>query len=532
MAHDVAELLKSIQGRANVPTFGVATALHYIKGIAPCFEGGSLCPADVFELGSNDEWTKELKEASERLVYADPRTADPDFMQKSLREGVDISKGAVLEYDTVITSRNKDRDGDILEPKGFKLDAKMPLLWQHVQFSPIGKYVKTLDHTNDIIIARNAIADTALGRDSATLVKFGALRTSQGFKSTDYSPLTVRKNDDGSETVTGWHFKEGVIYENSLVSIPANADANVIAHYEKEFDGLCTAFSRGELKTDLVQHYAKGLYSQRRTVVAVGGVPGVVLKGMDSAQDDTKPTATKVKCPQCDLGHFNDAGDCPCGNKAAGEAGEDKPAAAAKTLTASTLDVKSLAELVARELQSGPQAADPGDSINVKALTLGEVDLSTKMIGMDHELEGSFEWTRSKLKGSAKAYLQSKGIDVDGYVSVGATFTDSAIICCEKWTGSDYETKCFRAKWKVNDAGRPVWDGEPKSVDVKPTIIEKQMSGERQSVHLTPDGIQKFLTAKAFESDEWITAIKAISQIAEIADAQQECDQLAAMVDG
>lgn len=521
----LAELLQSIQGRDTVPAFGVTVAKHYVQGIVGCLDGSGLCPKDIFKLGSNDEWTKEIADAAERLVYADPSTRDGSFLQKSIREGTDITPASVLEYDTVITSRNKDRDGDVLEPKGFRVDPSMPLLWQHVQFSPIGKMVKVLKHDDNSIVVRNAIADTPLGRDSATLVKFGALRTSQGFKPEEYEPLGFKKLKDGTEAVAGWHFKTGDIFENSLVSIPANSDARVIATYEKSmFDGLCTAFSRGALKTDLVQHYAKSLYSKRQVL---GKGADFTAKGMDSDGDeDGSDDMEKKKCPKCDTGYYNDKGECPCGNKMKGLDGSQ---------------IEQIAELVVKKMslagQGKPahtpaQPSDELDQVKKDLITLGDVDISTKMLGMDRELEGSFEWIREKLRGSAKAYLTAKGIDVDGYTTVGATFMDSAIICCEKWTGTDYDTKCYRVNWKTNDMGRPLWDGEPKPVDVKPTIVEKQLSRERETDQLTPDRIAKFIAAKSLGDEAWMKAVGEIAKIQEFAKSQATVKELAAMVSG
>jgi hypothetical protein len=123
----------------------IATADRYIKAIAGCLSGEGACPVQIFKLASGELWQKELADAAKRLTYCDEAMADSEFLAKSAREGTDISSGAVLEYDCILSSKRKDRDGDIVEQAGgLELDKNMPALWQHIQLSPIGKHVAML----------------------------------------------------------------------------------------------------------------------------------------------------------------------------------------------------------------------------------------------------------------------------------------------------------------------------------------------------------------------------------------------------
>lgn len=415
MSYTFQQLLDDVRSRQNFVGFGLSTADRYLKDISNCLTGGGHCPTKIFDLENGEVWAKALKEAADRLVYCDEKSCDPDFIQKSIRQGTDIIKGAVLEYDTVLTSRRKDRDGDVIEPAGFVLDEKMPVLWHHMQMQPIGKMISKVRHDKEIIVVKNALADTPLGRDAAALVSFGALRTSQGFKGGEFEPLEIKRNSQGQEYVAGWHFKTGTTVENSLVSVPANVDANILATYAKEFDGVCTAYSRGDLHTDAFKHWAKSLYDQRPVTVQAG--IDLTTKNADSDASG-KPADTeknmgegKEKCPKCELGHYNDQGKCPCGH-CKGE----------KSLSVEEMVAKAVDKaLAARELTKTPAATDDSKlstplELAVKSLGEGDAgELVTKMVGVDdHYLEGSYEWMRDKLTRGAKKFLEDNDVACDG----------------------------------------------------------------------------------------------------------------------
>jgi HK97 family phage major capsid protein/HK97 family phage prohead protease len=143
-------------------------------------------------------------------------------------DGARLAEGIAAEFTAVVTTNKEDRDHDILEPAGAVLDSKMPLLWQHDPSQPIGKYAETIERDSDKIIAKYQVADTPLGRDAAALLKLGVLRISHGFRPLEFEP---RKGGSG-----GYHIKRFEMVETSLVSIPANTDAQVLSLSAKSFE--------------------------------------------------------------------------------------------------------------------------------------------------------------------------------------------------------------------------------------------------------------------------------------------------------
>jgi hypothetical protein len=108
--------------------------------------------------------------------------------------------------------------------------------------------------------------------------------------------------------------------ETSLVSIPSNVDGSVLRIYEKEFDALCTAYSRNELKHDAVKHWAKAI-SDKRPVQ----VQGVTLKDEKQVNKDTGggelPKELPEKCSACGEAKLDLTGTCQaCGHVKEGKA--------------------------------------------------------------------------------------------------------------------------------------------------------------------------------------------------------------------
>ena len=538
MAHTIEDVLGSLECRSGVGRWGIGTAAQYVKSIH------DESPAsDVAKIGDETKWKSELADAAGRLTYC-----DDDMGIKSFSDGTGITNGAVLEYDCVLSSRRMDRDGDILEPKGMNIDKSMPLLWQHLQLQPIGKHVKVLSQDDSLLQCKFAIADIALGRDAATLVKFGALRKSHGFKPIpgEFEPVDFVKNaqgavvynDKGQPLVKGWHVKKSNVYEGSLVSIPANADGNVLRLYEKQFDGLATAFSRDLLEDSLVKHWAKSIYDKRP--VTVPGIDLVVKSGgrdftwnplanrwqdvetkrFISARtltenDQMATKAASMKCPHC--GTANDLSGVPdgmdlskqmcssCGKplgtkKDAGEldtkagrtisaANEKRVREAIEALSAllddaglNDTDMERAAKKIASGLTGDVVLSGGGKSLDELATkTLG--GLSIKSAWDDSygdELPGSYEAISSNLSRQVMAYLKTAGtldIDANGYCRTLATFPAEAIVCCRTpGGGGEYKTRCFRIAYTVDADGKAKFSGTPTEVEVKPVVMEKALA--------------------------------------------------------
>lgn len=124
----------------------------------------------------------------------------------------------------IATTPEPDRMGDIVEPMGAQFAKEIPLLWQHKHDSPVGiaefgaptKAGIPFKATVARIIEDGKLkemTDMAWQAVKAKLVK----GVSIGFR-----PLAYEYLDKG-----GVRFTESEIYELSLVTIPANAEATI-----------------------------------------------------------------------------------------------------------------------------------------------------------------------------------------------------------------------------------------------------------------------------------------------------------------
>lgn len=538
MAYELNDVLGSISQRATVDRWGIGVASQYVKSI---YDGSP--SAELAKLGDSDRWSGEVAGASQRLTYC-----DDEMGVKSFSDGAGITAGSILEYDCVLSSRRRDRDGDILEPKGMEVDLKMPLLWQHLQMQPIGKHVAILSQDESFLKCKFAIADIPLGRDAATLVKFGALRKSHGFKPVpgEFEPVEILKNakgevilnDKGQPIVKGWHVKRATVYEGSLVSIPSNADGNMLRVYEKQFDGIATAFSRDLLHDPLVKCWAKGLYDKRPVIVpgcdlvmkfgdasvawnpSVGRWQDMETKRFVAARDvntESQNMATKgasMKCPHCgtanDMSGVLDGMDLSkkmcssCGKPLGGEKGVgDIDTKAGRAISAANeerlrkakeaiesildnagLNDSDMEKAVAKISQglNGDVVLSGGKSIIDTLATKSLGAIATKSMWDDEygdELPGSYESISSKLSRSAMSYLMASGVvdaGTDGYCRSLATFPTEVIVCCRINGGGSYKSRCFRIAYSIDDAGTPKFTGTPTEVEVKPVVMEKALA--------------------------------------------------------
>jgi len=127
----------------------------------------------------------------------------------------------------IATTPTADRMGDIVESKGIDFKNPMPLLWQHNHDQPVGQ-VKFSKPTDKGIAFEAQIADPAHATSTALRerlleawdsVKMGLVRgVSIGFL-----PLEFNFMKEG-----GLHIIKSEVYELSLVTIPANAEATIL----------------------------------------------------------------------------------------------------------------------------------------------------------------------------------------------------------------------------------------------------------------------------------------------------------------
>lgn len=283
---DHSDILTSLKSRNR--RWGIRRASDYVSGFAGCL-GDGFCPTSLMNVPA-DQWQRCLKEAESRLTYANER-----MVTKAIEEK-EIPTDGIMAFNAVITTTKRDRDGDVLESSGATLDMKMPLLWQHLPLQPIGKFVKEVGRTKRYVAGQFAIADLPLGRDAATLVKFGALRISHGFHPDEFDPLEDEKGEQ-----IGWHIRKYGIMETSLVSIPSNTESEILTSVAKskafaqELDGIRTAYGRNLLETDLIKRWAKHFHDHRPTKVRGLELPyqattTSTFTEYDAAQFETKQT--------------------------------------------------------------------------------------------------------------------------------------------------------------------------------------------------------------------------------------------------
>lgn len=456
MMYSAKDILESLKTRSAGSRWGIGVAAWYLKGLP------------------HELWQKESDDPTTRLTYCDEAMADVEYITKSIKDGPDITPGAVLEYDCVLTSRRRDRDGDILEPKGMDIDERMPLLWQHIQTSPIGKHVKVLEQSDSVVRCKFAIADTELGRDAATLVRFGALRKSHGFKPIEFRPAEVAKAADGRETVRGWHVLKGAVMEGSLVSIPSNLDGNIYAVYEKEFDGLCTAFSRGQLQNEHVKAWAKSLYDRRPTIVAGFGTNSDRLQDryfFNELAERWQDRVTKKFVSAAEVG-VQTATAAPAEDKMGkpGETkGESKVGVMADTGGGAAMDNRRCTACGGRLDQT--DTCQQCGQIQPKEPSDEQKAFGIKRLAGTGFIPGSWEATEMVLQSQVKSYLTEKGAsNLDGAaIFVHSTFADKCVVCV--FSGPDGENKTYEMKWSAAESG-PKFFGQPVAID-NPAAVDR-----------------------------------------------------------
>jgi hypothetical protein len=116
-----------------------------------------------------------------------------------------------------------------------------------------------------------------------------------------------------------------------------------------------------------------------------------------------------------------------------------------------------------------------------------------KLYGMSDNMEGSFQWVTEKLSYSVTKFLRDANPDMpDGYCWVVATFADTAIIACSKYTSRSGDPLFYQADWEM-DGDMPTWKGEPSPVRLSVQIQKKLASG----IQSGPLGIKNMANAIA-----------------------------------
>lgn len=485
----IQKFLQDIQTREE--SHGISTAKFYLKSMAPCVSGDGICPTDFFGESGAETWAKELSESDSRFTFsADDMTitkakcgCDDCKAGKTCpcKKEPEDQKGIIAEFDCVMTTPNVDRDGDIVVTKGLTFDERMPLLWHHMLVQPIGKFIKMIRHDEDVAIGRYAIIGTKMGEDVALLAEHGALRTSIGFIPKEIKPRETYKKA-GETKVRNWHVQKAHVHENSMVSVPANQDV------------VITQFSRKSLKDDLVNSWAKGLFDARPAQGA-----GSDLEPIQDTQEDSVKTEKVAETELVD--------------------------------DAKLTDTKDL------DLPSGVKVKDASDDTVTYAISSHKIigdtielgDVPSKMYIPDLDLlEGSWEWKQVQLARSLKNYLMREmDIHRDDSTMIAAMFDDYAIVGVDQYSpGRSYADRlsCYRIEWD-EEAGIPMWSGEPVAVEVVAQVIEKMFKAF-ELPKLTLESAGGVVVEKMLSGDEKPEAIGRIAHAVESAAALASKDDL------
>jgi len=217
-----------------------------------------------------------LSKASRTLVYSNPDMVvaiqKRAMIVGGLPKGVELPKNTLMAFSHVLTSSNKDRDGDVLHSDGAEPDPNMLLLWQHVHTQPIGKMICVAEKDSNRLMIVSAIVDmNQLCHDAAVMIDNGMGRFSHGFKALEF---TETKEDDGD--ITGFDITRFEIMEESLVSVPSNVDAETQ-------EVLLSLVEGGKLTSPLMKRLGAG-FRERRAL----SVPGVRIKYRERLGDRDK----------------------------------------------------------------------------------------------------------------------------------------------------------------------------------------------------------------------------------------------------
>lgn len=308
-------LLEAIKARSEKLTefgYGILTADKYVRtlmdvvGLDICYRYGAK---------GSTSFSDVIEKAARTLVYSNP---DMEVLEKAkdrlvgVPAGVELPKNTLMVFKHTLTTSREDRDGDILRSEGMEVDPKMLMLWQHVHTMPIGKYLATAKQDEDSLECYSAIVDiNELSHDSAVMVDNGMGRFSHGFRAKEYEKM--KSKDEGKG---GFDVKRGEIMEESLVSVPANVDADTQ-------EVILSLVEGGKLTSGIMKSYGRSLRDARPLQLPVSLDLKVTVNGQEVG-DENKSTGGPEGREKGTAGTPEEADDdqIGAGTEGEGEAGD------------------------------------------------------------------------------------------------------------------------------------------------------------------------------------------------------------------
>lgn len=540
----LAEVKKRIDANFAFKSFGsgLSVAGQYMKGWFDCID------SDACDYLKNLNLQEAIKRADNTLTWCDSKATpsdatsikgedfDASLKRFKLPDGIEVPKNSLMVFRNVITTNDEDRDGDVLQTRGAKIDTPMPLLWQHNSALPIGKMLGVDKHTDKLLRVFSVLLDmNDLTEDTAKLIEAGAMRISHGF-----IPLKFKEREEDSKRVPwrGFEINEFEIMEESVVSVPSNRAA-VIDMSSRD------AFKSPEMKTigRLLEKEETGkiwpgfdlIEKKRREFDLVKG------DGEDDGEDDESKceNCDDPKCEGCEGKSAKDGG-CRCGgtckkckadpvqitlsiDKEQGDRKETITIKGTDDITAKLIEagiikggrelskanVKKLEDVV-EDLKEIKQDAElsrahmglinknigalkemieksqPEDPIEGEDGLLPDGEQAPKSFvkgkyqrrgqkGVYIEIEGSAESKRKKVDDAVADALKSAGLMTkDDWSHVVASFPDKGIVYASLWKRSENTERFFELEYKFSDDGEVTVEGTPKEIDIDGIVKPKQ----------------------------------------------------------
>lgn len=461
------QLLKAIRARkqkASPFAYGILTADRYVKTLED-YIGPDACNRMASK--GRHSYHDLLHKAARTLVYSNEDMTFDAVAGNGDMKGIETPKNVLMTFRHVLTSSRKDRDGDTLHADGAECDPKMLLLWQHVHTMPIGKMLKVLDQNPNRLQVVSCIVDmNELCHDAAVMVDNGMGRFSHGFRALEFTESKAGK--EGRET--GFDVTKFEIMEESLVSVPANVDAQTE-------EVLLSLVEGGKLTSPLMKRVGLGIREHRNVQV-----PGVRIKYRERLGDYSK----ELVCNSLsDLKTAADAGliggtkdENESGDRTETGTGQDSasPSEKADGEDRAEAEGSTDSQMTCPECGEEVMPNEDGECPKCGADMAKEKPMEESKKGSTKAYpSGSWEWTRDQLGQLVKPYLQLHGVTVgeDDWCYVSTMFGDHAIV--EVSSNKMLMIHQYDIAWKMN-GDKPEFVGDPKEVEITAAVESKSIS--------------------------------------------------------